>query len=166
MFGGVYHDRRSADSEPLRLNAFRVSATRNSFHFTTGKRSASDKHRMLAGRILYVCVMLLACSPVAFTGCRTTKPAKPTHIEADAAKVRLGMSKAEVINILGAPLRQSIVVDDSGTTEKYLYRESQRRSVTESASAALRDGGAHPSPEPALQLTFRNGRLKALQAAY
>ena len=109
---------------------------------------------------------LLACviSVTLLAGCETTSQGIPARqLRANVTQIKIGMSKPQVLALIGKPIRVNELVDESGRKEQWIYAESQFWTAGQAFAAGLATGGYGPVREGAMALTFTNDRLTSME---
>lgn len=97
-------------------------------------------------------------------GCETTQQGIPAaQLRANLNSISLGMSKQEVIALVGKPIRVNQTLDASGTTDQWVYSDSQFWTAGQAFAAGLATGGSGPVHESELYLYFKNDKLTSIQ---
>jgi hypothetical protein len=111
-------------------------------------------------------------SAISLIGCATNYDTgtgiHPTGQGALAAiqSVHIGMKKAQVVALIGRPLRVNEAITAEGVTQRWAYRDAQFYTFGQAAALALAAGAAGYStmPEGAMTiLTFSGDRLTSIE---
>lgn len=81
---------------------------------------------------------------------------------ANIARLKVGMTQAEVFGLIGAPARVNNTLTAAGTVEQHVYAGEQFRTAGESFLFGMAQGAEMAPSNPTLFVSYQNGRVSAI----
>ena len=108
----------------------------------------------------------LACAllTVGQTGCDTTDQGfSGAQMRANLRQVKVGLTTGQVLALLGRPARINKLTTANGTSEAWLYYDSQFRTMGQAMAVGALEGTGEVVRNNPMTLVFINGKVTSIE---